>query len=104
MVQIERVPLRKQVDSFEQSRRYMANVLGERETSDFLKRAVFSLTIGSNDIINYILPSLTYLSAQKFPPTVYQSLMISNLTMQLQVKFFDPYAHIKLVDSLTLSL
>ncbi|KAF7850084.1 hypothetical protein BT93_L5869 [Corymbia citriodora subsp. variegata] len=38
-----------------------------------------------NDIIYYAPPPVPYLSAQMLPPTMYQSFMISNLTLQLRM-------------------
>ncbi|XP_031262770.1 GDSL esterase/lipase At5g41890-like [Pistacia vera] len=81
---IGRVPLREQVNYFEQSRNYMVNVMGENRTKEFLKKAIFSLTIGSNDILNYIQPSITFFFGEKTSKTTLQDFMVSNLTIHLQ--------------------
>lgn len=63
----------------------MVNVMGENGTREFLKKAVFSLTIGSNDILNYMQPLIPFLGGDKVSPTMFQDFMISNLTLQLKV-------------------
>ncbi|KAK6948004.1 GDSL lipase/esterase [Dillenia turbinata] len=80
---IGRVPLRVQVDYFNQSRKYMVNMTGEDGTKVFLEKAIFSLTIGSNDILNYIQPKIPFFGKDKVPPTMFQEFMLSNLTAQL---------------------
>ncbi|CAK7335832.1 unnamed protein product [Dovyalis caffra] len=81
---IGRIPLREQVKNFEQSRNYMVNIMGENGTREFLKKAIFSITIGSNDMLNYVQPSLPFFSNDKVSPTMFQDFMISNLTFQLK--------------------
>ncbi|GMJ00470.1 hypothetical protein like AT5G41890 [Hibiscus trionum] len=78
---IGRIPLGEQVNNFEQSRNYMVNAMGENGTREVLKKAVFSLTIGSNDILNYVQP---FLGHEKLFPTTFLDFMISNLTLQLE--------------------
>lgn len=84
-MQIGRVPLREQVSYFEQTRSYMAKLMGENDTKGFLRKAVFSVTIGSNDILNYITPEIPFLARDKAAPNKFQDFMISNLTIQLKV-------------------
>ncbi|XP_050226835.1 GDSL esterase/lipase At5g41890 isoform X2 [Mercurialis annua] len=62
---IGRVPLEQQISYFEESRNYMVNVMGENGTTEFLKTAIFSLTTGSNDILNYVQPSIPFLQGDK---------------------------------------
>ncbi|KAL5831401.1 hypothetical protein ACOSQ3_016823 [Xanthoceras sorbifolium] len=83
---IGRIRLREQVDNFEQSRKYMVNVMGENRTRDLLKKAIFSLTIGSNDVLNYIQPSIPFLGGgdHRVSKTTFQDFMVSNLTIQLK--------------------
>ncbi|XP_059644177.1 GDSL esterase/lipase At5g41890 [Cornus florida] len=81
---IGRVPLRVQINYFEESRNYIVNVMGENGTNTFLKRAIFSLTIGSNDILNYFQPSIPFFEEDKVSPTLFQDFMLSNFTMHLK--------------------
>ncbi|KAM3271138.1 GDSL esterase/lipase [Capsicum chacoense] len=80
---IGRVPLSKQINNFEESRRYIVNAMGEENAKRFLKKAIFSVTIGSNDVINYFQPSIPFLS-KNISPTIFQDYLVSNLTMNLQ--------------------
>ncbi|KVH44673.1 Lipase, GDSL [Cynara cardunculus var. scolymus] len=57
---VGRIPLRMQIKNFERSRAEMVKTMGENSTRNFLKDAIFSLTIGSNDIITYFLPNLPF--------------------------------------------
>ncbi|XP_030955824.1 GDSL esterase/lipase At5g41890 [Quercus lobata] len=81
---IGRVPLREQVNYFEQSRNYMVNVMRENGTKELLKKAIFSLTTGSNDILNYVQPSIPFFEGDKVSPSTYQDYMVFNLTTQLK--------------------
>ncbi|KAF8379796.1 hypothetical protein HHK36_029245 [Tetracentron sinense] len=81
---IGRIPLREQINYFEQSRAYMVSVMGDNGTNEFLKSAIFSVTIGSNDILNYLQPSIPFFGEDKVSPTMFQDFMVSNLTMQLK--------------------
>ncbi|MBA0718809.1 hypothetical protein Golax_006537 [Gossypium laxum] len=81
---IGRIPLGEQVSNFEQNRIYMVNAMGENYTRKFLRKAIFSLTIGSNDVLNYIQPSIPFLRHDKVSPSTFLDFMISNLTLQLE--------------------
>ncbi|KAF5477985.1 hypothetical protein F2P56_004585 [Juglans regia] len=81
---IGRIPLSNQVNYFEQSRNYMVNVMGEKRTKAFLKKAIFSLTTGSNDMLNYVQPSIPFLGGDKVSPSTLHDYMVFNLTTQLK--------------------
>ncbi|XP_062074695.1 GDSL esterase/lipase At5g41890 [Humulus lupulus] len=81
---IGRVPLREQVNYFEQTRVHMVNTMGDNRTNDLLKKAIFSLTIGSNDILNYFQPSIPFFSHDEITPVMFQDFMVSNLSVQLK--------------------
>ncbi|CAL9223878.1 unnamed protein product [Arabidopsis halleri] len=81
---IGRVPLREQVSYFEKSRDYMVRVIGENGTKEMLKKAMFTMTIGSNDILNYIQPSIPFFSQDKLPTDVLQDSMVLHLTTHLK--------------------
>lgn len=68
----------------------MVNVMGENETREFLKKAIFSITTGSNDILNYVQPNIPFLEGDKVSSTELQDFMVSNLTTQLKVRFRTP--------------
>ncbi|KAK2981928.1 hypothetical protein RJ640_019148 [Escallonia rubra] len=81
---IGRIPLREQITYFELSRAYMVNVMGEKGTKSFLNKAIFSVTIGSNDILNYFQPSIPFFGEDKVSPPMFQDFMVSNLTIHLK--------------------
>lgn len=86
IVQIERIPLGKQVQYFEETRDYLVGTLGENATGKFLRNAVFSIIAGSNDILNYLEPSIPLFEKTKLPPVALQDMMVSNLTLHLKVR------------------
>ncbi|KAB2608938.1 GDSL esterase/lipase [Pyrus ussuriensis x Pyrus communis] len=57
---IGRVPLREQVNNFEESRNNMVKTMGENNTMEFLKKTTFSVAIGFNDVLNYFQPSIPF--------------------------------------------
>lgn len=69
---------------YEQSRNYMVSVMGENRTKEFLKKAIFSLTTGSNDILNYVQPSIPFFR-DKVSPSTFEDYMVFNLTSHLKV-------------------
>ncbi|XP_042481003.1 GDSL esterase/lipase At5g41890 [Macadamia integrifolia] len=81
---IGRVPLREQINYFEQSRSYMVSLMGENGTKEFLKGAMFSVTSGSNDILNYLQPPIPFFKEDKVSPTMLQDFLVSNLTLHLK--------------------
>ncbi|KAK9716717.1 hypothetical protein RND81_06G252900 [Saponaria officinalis] len=81
---IGRIPLPDQVDYFEQTRAQIIHIMGERGAIGFINNAIFTIAIGSNDILNYIQPSITLAGKQFIEPAVFQDLMLSNLTKQLK--------------------
>ncbi|XP_065036656.1 GDSL esterase/lipase At5g41890-like [Musa acuminata AAA Group] len=81
---IERIPLGKQVQYFEETRDYLVGTLGENATGKFLRNAVFSIIAGSNDILNYLEPSIPLFEKTKLPPVALQDMMVSNLTLHLK--------------------
>lgn len=85
-MQLGRIPLRKQIDHFEQSRAEMVQTMGENRTQDLLKNAIFSLTIGNNDIITYFLPKIPFIgSYNEVSHTVLQETMVAHMGSYLKV-------------------
>ncbi|XP_051137566.1 GDSL esterase/lipase At5g41890 [Andrographis paniculata] len=80
---IERLPLSEQISNFEMTRNYMVSSAGENRTKDVLKNTVFSITIGSNDVINYFQQPFAFLNGNVSMAT-FQDFMVSNLTEQLK--------------------
>ena len=84
--QIGRVPLREQVSYFERSIDYMVRMIGENGTEEMLRKAMLTITIGSNDILNYyIQPSIPSFSQDKLPIDALQNSMVFHLTTHFKV-------------------
>ncbi|XP_021768502.1 GDSL esterase/lipase At5g41890-like [Chenopodium quinoa] len=81
---VGRIPLQEQVQNFEQTRAQIVAKMGEKATKNFLRNAIFSITVGSNDILNFIQPSIPFIGQDKVQPAIFQDQMLSNLTMQLK--------------------
>ncbi|KAI8546121.1 hypothetical protein RHMOL_Rhmol07G0091800 [Rhododendron molle] len=80
-----RIPLGAQIDYFQKSRSYMVSAMGENGTREFLREAILSITIGSNDVLNYFQPSVPFLGEEnKVSATAFQDFMVSNFTIQLK--------------------
>ncbi|KAE9459680.1 hypothetical protein C3L33_08454, partial [Rhododendron williamsianum] len=83
---IGRIPLGAQIDYFQKTRSYMVSAMGENGTREFLREAILSITIGSNDVLNYFQPSVPFLGEEnKVSATAFQDFMVSNFTLQLKV-------------------
>lgn len=89
-MKIGRIPLQEQVDYFEQTKAHIVEKMGETAANILLKNAIFSIAIGSNDILNYIQPSIPFIGQEKVEPSMFQDFMLSNLTMQLKVHIKTP--------------
>ncbi|WZZ53748.1 hypothetical protein YC2023_053855 [Brassica napus] len=82
---IGRVPLREQVSYFERSIDYMVRMIGENGTEEMLRKAMLTITIGSNDILNYyIQPSIPSFSQDKLPIDALQNSMYFYLQNQME--------------------
>lgn len=77
----------------------MVNAMGEKRTKAFLKKAIFSLTTGSNDMLNYVQPSIPFLGGDKVSPSKFQDYMVFNLTTQLKVRTYKLEEHGDIISS-----
>lgn len=64
----------------------MVTMIGEKPTMELLKKAMFSITTGSNDVLNHILPLIPFSDVDKISSSMLQDFMVSNLTRQIQVR------------------
>nr|XP_043622388.1 GDSL esterase/lipase At5g41890 [Erigeron canadensis] len=81
---VARIPLGKQIDRFKQTRAEMVKQMGEHGVQHLFRKAIFSVTTGSNDIITYYLPNLPFVGNYAVSPTTLQDLMVSNMTSHLK--------------------
>lgn len=78
------MPLYEQIRNFARTREYMVNAVGINVTMNILKGAVFSITIGSNDVLNYFQQPFVIFKGN-VSMTMFQESMVSNLTIHLKV-------------------
>lgn len=59
--------------------------MGEKAAADFLAEALFTVAAGSNDILEYLSPSVPFFERQKPDPAVFQDALVSKLAFHLKV-------------------
>ncbi|EAY95250.1 hypothetical protein OsI_17069 [Oryza sativa Indica Group] len=83
-LEIGRVPLGQQISYFEKTRAGILEIMGEKAATGFLKKALFTVAAGSNDILEYLSPSMPFFGREKYDPSVFQDSLASNLTFYLK--------------------
>ncbi|XP_068663465.1 GDSL esterase/lipase At4g16230-like [Aristolochia californica] len=79
-----RLNLDVQIDNFENTRQEIISIVGASAASKLLKKALFSVVIGSNDFINnYLTPVLSESQRRSIPPEKFVETMISKLRLQI---------------------
>lgn len=58
--------------------------------TNYLSKSLFVISIGSNDYINNYLETNIYDTSKRYTPQSFASLLISNLSQQLQVQLLMP--------------
>ncbi|GJN01987.1 hypothetical protein PR202_ga19295 [Eleusine coracana subsp. coracana] len=81
---IGRIPLSQQISYFEKTRAQILEALGEEAATDLFKKALFIVAAGSNDILEYLTPSIPFLGREKPDPSYFQNVLVSNLTLHLK--------------------
>ncbi|GJN26669.1 hypothetical protein PR202_gb14618 [Eleusine coracana subsp. coracana] len=81
---IGRIPLSQQISYFEKTRAQVLETLGEEAAKDLFKKALFVVAAGSNDILEYLTPSIPFLGREKPDPSYFQDVLVSNLTFHLK--------------------
>ncbi|XP_062184939.1 GDSL esterase/lipase At5g41890 [Phragmites australis] len=81
---IGRVPLGQQISYFEKTRAQILEIIGEEAATEFFKKALFIVAAGSNDILEYLSPSIPFFGREKPDPSYFQDVLVSNLTFYLK--------------------
>ncbi|WVZ86808.1 hypothetical protein U9M48_033536 [Paspalum notatum var. saurae] len=81
---IGRIPLGQQIRYFEKTRSQILEAMGEEAATDFFKKALFIIAAGSNDILEYLSPSVPFFGREKPDPSYFQDALVSNLTFYLK--------------------
>jgi len=75
-----------QLDNFATTRQDIISWIGESEAAKLFRSAIFSVTTGSNDLINnYFTPVISTLQRKVVAPEVFVDTMISKFRLQLTV-------------------
>lgn len=87
MLQVNRLGMDVQVDFYNITRRQFDKLLGPSQARDYImKKSIFSITIGSNDVLNnYLLPLLSIGARISQSPDGFIDDMINHLKIQLTV-------------------
>lgn len=76
-----------QLDNFANTREELINRIGEEGTRRLVNKALFSVTMGSNDFINnYLTPVISRLEQEMITPEAFVNAMISKYRLQLTVR------------------
>ncbi|XXG84503.1 hypothetical protein AAC387_Pa10g2006 [Persea americana] len=79
-----RINLDAQIDNFANTRHDIISSIGETATSELLSKAIFSVTMGSNDFINnYLTPVVSVLERKFVSPEMFVEAMISRYRVQI---------------------
>ncbi|CAD6259913.1 unnamed protein product [Miscanthus lutarioriparius] len=81
---IGRIPLGQQISYFEKTRSQIRETMDEEAATYFFKKALFILAAGSNDILEYLSPSVPFFGREKPDPSHFQDALVSNLTFYLK--------------------
>lgn len=78
-----------QLDNFATTRQDIISWIGESAAAKLFRSAIFSVTTGSNDLINnYFTPVVSTLERKVVPPEDFVDTMISRFRLQLTVCLF----------------
>ncbi|CAL5030466.1 unnamed protein product [Urochloa decumbens] len=81
---IGRIPLRQQINYFEKTKAQILETMGEEAATDFFKKVLFVIAAGSNDILEYLSPTVPFFGREKPDPSSFQDALVSNLTFHLK--------------------
>ena len=78
-----------QIDNFANTRQDIISGIGIPAALKLLNRALFSVTIGSNDFINnYLAPIISEAERKSIPPETFVGILIARFRLQITVNIF----------------
>lgn len=94
-MQVNRLGMDVQIDYFNVTRRQLDELLGTKAAREFLwKKAIFSITVGSNDILNnYLLPFFSIAERVNQTPDAFIADLIAALRGQLIVMISENFVN-----------
>ncbi|KAL3851429.1 hypothetical protein ACJIZ3_013311 [Penstemon smallii] len=83
-----RVDFTGQVNNYKNTVQQVVNILGdENSASDYLRRCIFSIGVGSNDYLNnYFMPNY-YSTSRRYTPDQYATVLIQQYAQQLRTLY-----------------
>ncbi|KAL6186073.1 hypothetical protein ACLB2K_042195 [Fragaria x ananassa] len=79
-----RINMDAQIDNFANTRQDIISGIGVPAALKLLKRALFSLTIGSNDFINnYLAPIISEAERKSIPPETFVGILVARFRLQI---------------------
>ncbi|CAN1162963.1 GDSL esterase/lipase At4g16230 [Linum perenne] len=79
-----RINMDVQIDNFAKTRDDIITMIGSVEAQKLMERAIFAVSIGSNDFLNnYLTPVISIPERKLIPPQVFMATMIDNFRLQL---------------------
>ncbi|KAJ7537130.1 hypothetical protein O6H91_12G098500 [Diphasiastrum complanatum] len=83
----EHIPIPQQVENFRTVKDKLMKLVGVKSASDIVSKAIYYITVGSNDISNnyYVLPGTPI--QQQYTPAQFQDLLVSIYSQQLQALY-----------------
>lgn len=79
-----------QIDNFANTRQDIISSIGLPAALKLLRRALFSVTIGSNDFLNnYLAPVVSEAERKSIPAETFVGILISRLRLQLIVNLLS---------------
>jgi len=83
--QIGRIPLNKQLEYLTKTKAEFVQLVGGLKTDEIFAKALWYVTIGSNDYINnYLLTGSA--TSKQYTPQQYEDLLITTFDQQLRVR------------------
>ncbi|PRQ39461.1 putative triacylglycerol lipase [Rosa chinensis] len=83
-IYVGRINMDAQIDNFANTRQDIISSIGLPAAVELLRRALFSVTIGSNDFLsNYLVPVITEVKRKLIPPETFVGILIARFRLQL---------------------
>ncbi|KAM5568728.1 hypothetical protein ABKV19_016320 [Rosa sericea] len=91
-IYVGRINMDAQIDNFANTRQDIISSIGLPAAVELLRRALFSVTIGSNDFLsNYLVPVITEVKRKLIPPETFVGILIARFRLQLTVNILLCY-------------
>jgi len=90
VVQIGRMTLAQQYEHFQNTKKQIAELIGQQGADELINNAIYSFTTGGNDWVNNYY-AYTTTTKQKYTTKVFGNLLISTFRDELKVRIKFPH-------------